>query len=78
MGRILGDENLSFDLKEVCHFLESGEMLPITSVHPINLKNYKADKDTTFFFFKYNLKAGQSHDQGRDSLLKTEHFVKNR
>lgn len=70
----LGDDNFSFDLKEVCHFLQSGEMPSIIRVHPINQQNCNANKDTAFFFFKYNLKASQSHDQVRDSLLKTENL----
>lgn len=66
MGHILGDESFSFDLKEVCYSLQSGEMLPVMRVHLINQQIYKANEEPAFFFTQYHLKAHQSHGQGRD------------
>lgn len=65
MGHILGDESFSFDLKEVCYFLQSEEILPVMRVHLTNQQIYKANEDTAFFF-SCNLKAHQSHGQGMD------------
>lgn len=65
MGHSLADESFSFDLKEVCYFLQSGEMLPVMRVHPTNQQIYEANEDTAFFFSQYHLKAHQSHGQGR-------------